>query len=251
MSHDDRSHEGDPTDAHDTVGEPPVPDTARLAARLDEAINALDRAAIVNHLLTAFEAGLPIERLYAEAIAPALYDMGRSWQRGRAAVWQEHLVTQAMRTAVEALYPHVLARKAAVAPVRATVAFFCPPEEAHDLGLRMLADLFDLRGFRTVFVGASTPVEQMVACALDEDVSAVCLSASTHFHRAVLHHAVARLEETLPGVRIIVGGPAFPPGAEDLDGGRWAPYLVHDLDGLMTELAASAERSTPTHREEE
>lgn len=223
-----------------TASNPAAADPAHLRARLDESIGALNRSAIVDIVLGALRAGLPIERLYAEVVVPALHDLGRSWQRGRAAIWQEHLVTQAMRTAVEAAYPHVLSRKSQVTPVRAAVAFFCPPEEAHDLGLRILCDLFDLRGFRTVFVGASTPVAEMVACALEEDVAAVCLSASTHFHRTVLHHAVSKLEEALPGVRVLVGGPAFPPGSEDLDEGRWAPYTVRDLDGFMTELAAAA-----------
>lgn len=218
---------------------PPAPGLDDLRARLDAAIRALDRPAIVQLVLDAVAGGLPLERLYTEALVPSLHDLGRSWQRGRAAVWQEHLVTQAVRTAVEALYPQVLARKAAVDPVRVTVAFFCPPEEAHDLGLRILCDLFDLRGFRTVFVGASTPVSEMVSCALEEDASAVCLSASTHFHRTVLHHAVSRLEEALPGVRVLVGGPAFTTGADEADQGRWEPYIVRDLAAFMDELASA------------
>lgn len=218
----------------------PAGDPAHLRDRLDRAIAALDRPAIVGLVLEAVDAGLPLEQLYAEVVVPALHELGGSWQRGRAAIWQEHLTTQALRTAVESLYPHVLARKAAVPPLRTAVAFFCPPDEAHDLGLRILCDLFDLRGFRTVFVGASTPVAEMVACARDEDVSAVCLSASTHFHRTALHHAVSRLEEALPGVRILVGGPAFPATPEGLDQGRWAPYIVCDLEGFMAELAASS-----------
>jgi methanogenic corrinoid protein MtbC1 len=213
-------------------------DPATLAARLDEAIAALDRAAIVRLVLAAVTEGLTIERLYAEVIGPALQHVGASWQAGRTAVWEEHLITQAMRTAVEALYPTVAASKAAVKPQRATAVFFCPPEEAHDLGLRMMCDLFDLRGFRTVWVGAMTPVTEMLACAESVDATVVCISASTHFHRAAVHHAVRSLEDALPGVRIVVGGPAFPPGVEDLEEGRWAAYVVHDLDSFMTETSS-------------
>ena len=152
---------------------------------------------------------MPLEELYTRVLTPFLEWLGARWQEGEAAVWEEHLLTSAVRTAIDALYPRVLAAKALVEPVPVTVAFFCPPEETHDLGLRMLVDRFDLRGFRTVYVGALTPFEQMVDCAREMGADVVCLSASTHFQRTVLREGVNRLRADLPGVRIVVGGPAF------------------------------------------
>ena len=105
----------------------------------------------------AVENGLAIEDLYAHVLEPFLASVGQGWQEGRTAVWEEHLVVGAVRGAIEALYPKVLERKAQVEPIPLTVAFFCPPEETHDVGLRMLVDRFDLRGFRTIYVGAATP----------------------------------------------------------------------------------------------
>lgn len=190
-----------------------------------------DREAAVKTVTAAVQAGLPIEDLYAQVLEPFLESVGATWQEGRTAVWEEHLIVGAVRTAIEALYPAVLERKEKITPVPVTVAFFCAPEETHDVGLRMLADKFDLRGFRTVYVGAMTPIDQMVDCARALGVDVVCLSASTHFQRTALREVVRRLREEIPEVRVVVGGPAF---AHSGDG--WEDLTVDSVGALLDEL---------------
>lgn len=186
-------------------------------------------------VLEAVEEGLPLDELYGHVLVPFLAWLGSEWQAGRARVWEEHLLTGAVRTAVDALYPRVMAAKGQLEPLPVSVAFFCPGEETHDVGLRMLADRFDLRGFQTVYVGAMTPFEEMIDCVRTLEVDVVCLSASTHFQRTVLHHGVVRLREALPAVRIVVGGPAFTRSAEG-----WEDLRVDSIDGLLDDLAKGA-----------
>ncbi|MBN1629314.1 MAG: cobalamin-dependent protein [Thermoleophilia bacterium] len=213
---------------------------SELAQHLQRDLETNGRAEAVRAILAAVDGGLPIEDLYTHMLEPFLESVGRGWQEGRTAVWQEHLIVGAVRTAIDALYPRVLARKAGVDAVNVTVAFFCPPEETHDVGLRMLADRFDLRGFHTVYVGAMTPVDEMVACVRATGATVICLSASTHFQRTALHAVVQRLRERLPEVRIVVGGPAFARSCRD-----WEEYTVDSVDALMDELAAAAPGRSP------
>jgi methanogenic corrinoid protein MtbC1 len=189
----------------------------------------------VGVILAAAEGGLSLEELYADVLVPFLASVGQAWQEGRAAVWEEHLIVGAVRTAIEALYPRVLEQKARVEAVPVTVAFFCPPEETHDIGLRMLSDRFDLAGFRTVYVGALTPTVQMIECARSVDADVICLSASTHYQRATLFDVVKALSRELPHVRIVAGGPAFA-----RSGGGWEEYLVDSVDRLIRDLRATA-----------
>jgi methanogenic corrinoid protein MtbC1 len=213
-----------------------VSDTGRVIettrASLDRCLREHDRAGAVGAVLAAADAGLPIEDLYRSVLQPFLASVGSHWQQGRTAVWEEHRIVGAVRAAVEALYPKVVERKATVPAVPVTVAFFCPPEETHDLGLRMLVDLFDLRGFRTVYVGAGTPIEEMVKCVQTEEAAVVCLSASTHFQKTALHNVIVQLRSRLPGVRLVAGGPAFAHGAAG-----WEEYTVSDVEALLDELA--------------
>ncbi len=208
---------------------------AETSETLERCLRSHDRAGAVRAVLAAVEGGLAVEDLYTHVLEPFLESVGRGWQEDRTAVWEEHLIVGAVRAAIEALYPRVLERKARVEAVPITVAFFCPPEETHDVGLRMLVDRFDLRGFHTVYVGAATPVEEMVTCVRSVGASVVCLSASTHFQRAALHEVVGRLRELLPEVRIVAGGPAF---AHSCTG--WEEFTVDSVDGLLDELIAQA-----------
>ena len=219
---------------------PPVTEpigTREIKEELDACVREHDRPRAVGVILAAAEAGLPIEELYTDVLEPFLASVGQAWQEGRTAVWEEHLIVGAVRTAIEALYPRVLQRKAQAEAVPVTVAFFCPPEETHDIGLRMLADRFDLAGFQTVYVGALTPVVQMVECARSVGADVICISASTHYQRATLFSVVRALSQELPHVRLVAGGPAFA-----RSGGGWEEYLVDSVDQLIGGLIAKAVR---------
>jgi len=208
---------------------------SRTTASLEGCLRTHDREGAVRAILEAVDSGLAIEDLYTLVLEPFLESVGRDWQEGRTAVWEEHLIVGAVRAAIESLYPRVLERKAIVEAVPITVAFFCPPEETHDVGLRMLVDRFDLRGFPTVYIGAATPVEEMVECVRSVGADVVCLSASTHFQRTALLEVVTRLHRLLPEVRLVAGGPAF----AHSDAG-WEEFTVDSVEALMAELEAQA-----------
>jgi len=186
------------------------PASTELRMRLDELLQAKDRpAAVIAALDAVRDGGLGIIELYDEVLTPALVDTGNAWQRGTTQIWEEHFASSTVRTIVEALYPEVIAESALVASNGRTVLLACPPQEHHDLGLRMLADRFALGGWNAVFLGTDTPIAEICAAASALDASLVVLSASTHFNRLHLRNVVDRIKAGLPGIRVAVGGPAF------------------------------------------
>jgi methylmalonyl-CoA mutase cobalamin-binding subunit len=131
-----------------------------------------------------------------------------------------------VRTIVESLYLDVRGLAAQVQRRNTTVLLACPPKEQHELGLRMLADRFDLGGYDVVLLGADTPVAEIVAAAAATDASIVALSISTSYERVVFRALVADIRTGLPGVRLVVGGPAF-----ELDE-YWAAQDLLDIADL-------------------
>ena len=178
---------------------------------------------------------LSIAELYRDVLTPLLVDLGAGWQGGHVAVWEEHMATAMVRTVVEILYPGVLKAKLAGPPTGRRVLLAAPPEEAHDLGLRMVSDRFDMAGWTTYFLGADAPIDEIVDAARKLHVDAVVLSSATHFHRVALRAFVDQLERELPQVRVWVGGSAFVYGGEG-----WASREVRDLESLLTESASPA-----------
>jgi len=178
-----------------------------LHRTLLEWIAARDRSAAVTDALAAVRTGaVTIPELY-DTLCALLVEVGASWQAGETEVWEEHYATATVRTIVEACEPLVAERTAT--PVGRAVVLATPPEEYHDLGLRMTADRFRLVGWTVHFLGANVPAEELIAATRELGVHAIVLSASTHFHRIGLRSYVDEIVTALPDVRIWVGGAAF------------------------------------------
>ena len=188
----------------------PTDSSSALRANLDAHLAAHDRAAAVVEAVEAISRGdISVSALYLNILAPLMMETGNAWQAGEIEVWEEHFATATVYTIVDALYPEV-ARLAAEATAKpGTVLLACPPEEEHDLGLRMLSDRFEIAGWDTTFLGANTPVDDIVAAARKLGANLIVLSSSTHYHRVRLCGVVETIEAELPDTRVVAGGAAF------------------------------------------
>jgi len=204
-----------------------APVLQELRHRLDEALTQRDRPSAVAAAIDAVSGGdLGVVELYTPVPGPPPVDNGPAWQAGTERVWEEHYASATVRTIVEALYPEVT-RQAALVPRRDTrVLLANPPRELHDLGLRMLADRFELAGYSVTFLGADTPLEEIAAAAKETRADLVVLSISTLYERVELREFLEELRRKAPNCNIRVGGPAF---ARDTE---WPPEDLLDLGAL-------------------
>ena len=181
-----------------------------LLGELRDMVDARDRAGSVALALDAVSSGrISIPNLYTGVLGPLLAQIGAAWSHGDESVWEEHLASHVVLTIVEALYPAVLREAAQVPAAGRTVLLACPPRERHEIGLRMLSDRFELAGWSVTNLGADTPLVDIIAAALATRAELVALSVSTVFERVELRCFIDSLRSALPGVRIVVGGPAF------------------------------------------
>lgn len=169
-----------------------------------------------------------IQSLYLDILSPLLIETGASWQEGKTKVWQEHLRSALIRGIIESLALEVASRAPAPGASH-IVVLACPPEEQHDIGLRMLSDLFRLDGWDAFFLGADTPIEEMVDAVVSLKAKALVVSAATHFNRLQLKSMIETIKRSLPEVTLWVTGSAFRfeqegwPGGELLDPERFRP----------------------------
>jgi len=197
-----------------------------LRADLDRLLAERDRPGTVARAVQAVrDQEISVTSLYDDVLVPLLDRTGAAWQSGDARVWEEHFATATVRIIVDAVYPDVIA--AATGPDvpahRGTVVLACPAMEEHDLGLRMLSDRFELAGWRSAYLGANTPTEEIIAAAKAFKADLVVLSVATHYHRLRARDVVDSIKHAIPGVRIALGGAAFeadaagPPPADLFD----------------------------------
>ncbi len=117
-----------------------------------------DRQLAHSLIIDAFHDGLSLRAIYLDVFQPALYEVGRLWERGAISVAQEHLataITQGVLASIYAAVP-VAPRK----PQRAVVA--CLRGNYHEIGARMMADFLQSSGYDTLFLGANTPDDSLL-----------------------------------------------------------------------------------------
>jgi len=152
------------------------------------------------------ERGVSVPDLQLDVVQSAQYEIGRLWQENMISIAQEHLATGISQLVLAHLYEY-LPRQEAIGP-RALVA--CVLGELHDMGARIAADHFEIRGYDVRFLGASVPRESLVQMVKKERPDVVALSASMTKHLVAARDTVGDLCALgHRGLSIAVGGRAF------------------------------------------
>jgi len=164
-----------------------------------------------------FNAALERSRSLTQAavhvIQPALYEIGQLWQENQVSVAQEHLASAIAQT----LMAQGFGKYEAAPDNGRTALFACVAGNHHALGLRMVADAFELAGWRVHYLGANTPLSTLLQHARELRPDLIGLSAALAFHLKDLREAVQRLRAESPEQQrpqIVVGGLVlnqFPP----------------------------------------
>jgi methanogenic corrinoid protein MtbC1 len=172
------------------------------------AIRAGSRRESLGVVDDALREGMDARTLYLRVFQPAMHEIGRLWQENRITVADEHLATAITQLAMSRLYEQLFGDRADAGPLLVAA---CAEHERHELGLRMVCDLLELDGWDTVFLGASVPVEDLVAMVKARRPEVVALSASITPHLARVREAVRAIRDAMPedGPVIAIGGRAF------------------------------------------
>ena len=180
-----------------------LPSTTSLARQFLHAALEGSAPAARSVVLGAADAGLPLPRVHADVLAPALRAVGDRWAAGTLAVSQEHEVSALVRD----LLGELAARVPEPQSPRAVAVAACVPGELHDLGLRMLATELRLDGYAVHFLGASVPADALAHTVTSRRPDLVLLSITRAEHADSLVDAL-RAARAASGARLVVGGQA-------------------------------------------
>ena len=156
------------------------------------------------------EGEFDIRELYEKIMAPALNQIKICPAENVNWIWKEHVKTSIVRTIIECCYPYIMKEKKAIKSLGIKVLVFCPENELHEIGARMITDFFILNGYNAIFVGANTPTEQIKAAVIYEKPRYVAISVSNYYNMISLKRAIEQIKATANNtVSILVGGIAF------------------------------------------
>ncbi|NGP52944.1 cobalamin-dependent protein [Thioalkalivibrio sp. XN8] len=189
-------------DAHIDPGTRP----GQLALAYLAAVLEGDSRKGMERVLDAVTAGMPVPEAYLDVLVPAQREIGRLWHAGELGIVEEHVVTYT----TERLMTLLAHRAERAAPNGKTVVCAAVAGNAHDIAVRVLADFFDMAGWRAVHLGASVPAGEMASAVQYFDADLVVISAALSVQLPKVADAVTalrRIEDRR--VRVMVGGLAF------------------------------------------
>ncbi|WP_178379817.1 cobalamin B12-binding domain-containing protein [Cryptosporangium aurantiacum] len=168
-----------------------------------KALDAADRRMAVEVVGDLLDGGMDPVDVLLELITPAQEAVGDRWQSGEYTVAQEHAATVISEAAVGTVGAWI---PEPVAP-RGYAVVACAEREWHALAARIVAESLRHFGWRTTFLGASTPAQHLAGYLhrLDPDVVAVSCSMSAALPAA--RRIVEAAAEA--GIPTLAGGRAF------------------------------------------
>jgi len=143
--------------------------------------------------------------VYQDIFQNALYYVGELWETNRISVAREHIATSIVESLLALTFPLICNNM----PTGKSVVVSCTPNELHQLGARMVADILEMHGWDTTFLGANTPVDSVIHLVNEKHPDLLCLSLSTQMNFSSLLETVSRIKGQFPELPVAVGGQAF------------------------------------------
>lgn len=170
-----------------------------------------------------------------DILTPLSRAVGEAWARGQLEIHEEHLYTEIIQGLLRAALDPVNDPDGHPRMLLATL-----PDEAHSLGLLMVAGVFALGGAHCISLGSQTPVQEVANGARAHRVDVVVLSFSPAYPQRRILPALAELRQRLPEhVALWAGGSGtlrlarpgsgirLTPGLEDAEGALGAWQAAH------------------------
>ncbi len=178
--------------------------------------------------------GIPLTDIYEKVLAKSMHEVGELWHRNIITVDKEHYATSVTQSVMSSFYDEIFE-----SPRKTKVLLSCAVgSELHEMGIRMLSDLFEYKGWDTYYLGAALPEPSVLKSIGENKPDLVALSVTMAPYLAVCENIVKAIQENYPAVKIAVGGQAFVNTTE-----LWKQWGVDFYSSNAGELAQWAEEN--------
>ncbi|NWF89775.1 MAG: cobalamin B12-binding domain-containing protein [Ignavibacteriaceae bacterium] len=157
---------------------------------------------VVEYLLSQ---NVDIKDIYVDLFQRSMYHVGKMWEQGRLSIADEHLGTEITKSLMNRYAPKIASTK----KINKTALVSCVDKEFHEIGARMAADVFELNGWHTYFLGACTPTREILKFIDIKRPDVVGLSFNFYLNIHRLYEVIDHIRKDYPNQQIIVGGQAL------------------------------------------
>jgi methanogenic corrinoid protein MtbC1 len=180
---------------------------SELARLFMEALLRGDRSAASRLVMEAVENGTSVRDIYLHVLQVSQQEIGRLWQINRISVAEEHYCTACTQFIMTQLYPYIFRTEKNGRRMIAT----CVGGELHEIGVRMVADFFEMDGWDTYYLGANTPARDILDTITkrEPDILGISTTISFNLSKMIELISVLRKSPDTTTVKFLVGGRPF------------------------------------------
>lgn len=149
--------------------------------------------------------GYTLEEIYIDILQEVMYEVGEMWHKQLITVDKEHYCTSTTQVILSQFYPMIFSSDKKNAKIlTCTVG-----SELHEMGARMISDLFEYYGWDSIYLGASVPNKFVIKAIEENKPDLIALSVTMPQHLAICHDLVKMIKEKNIDTKIAVGGRGF------------------------------------------
>ncbi|HCY87418.1 MAG TPA: cobalamin-binding protein [Desulfobacteraceae bacterium] len=176
---------------------------------------------------------IDLKMLYVNLFQKSLYQVGELWETNQITVAREHMVTALTESLLNLVYPVLFS-----APHKEKSAIVsCAANEYHQIGSKIVADFFELNGWDCHFLGANTPLADLLKFIDEVNPDLLGLSLSVYFNMPALRKTIEAVTSDFPHLDLLVGGQAFNRGGKNIVNNYPNTRYIASLDELESLIA--------------
>lgn len=149
------------------------------------------------------EDGVNLKDIYVELFQKSLYRIGKLWDHNKVSIPEEHMATQIVESLINRFAP------VGESDTEKKAVVTCIDKEFHDIGAKMVSNVFEYEGWKTYYLGASVPTKEIIKFVKQIDPDIIALSWSLYLNLGRFLEVVDHLTRFFPTKKIIVGGQAL------------------------------------------
>lgn len=173
-----------------------------------------------------------VHHIYLNLFQKSLYQVGLMWEQNKISVATEHLATSITENLMNKVYEMI----PSVEPIKKTIVITSVENETHQIGGKMVADLYEMHGWEAIFLGGNIPANELVDFVELTKPDLLGLSMSVYFHMDTLVKTIDLLNKNFKTLPITVGGQAFQRGGHSIIDRFENTSLVLSMDELETSI---------------
>ncbi len=153
-------------------------------------------------VVSLLEDGTDIKEIYIELLQKSLYRIGKMWEDGNISIAEEHIASKITEYLIDISIQYAKQSE----PSGKSLLLTCIDKEFHDLGARMVVNLFEIHGWKTIFPGANTPKKEVLNMIEVHKPDVVGISFSLYINYVRFFELVDCIKSNFPNQPVLIGG---------------------------------------------